>query len=178
MKNVINTVIRRMTIEDIDEVCAMEEEAFSMPWHKESFVDMINNRDALYFVAEDRTSKNEEKTASDNHGLNNGANDSKSDRGVICGAAGVLAVLGEGNICNIVVRRDYRDRGIGRRLVESMIKTGKEEYGIKDFTLEVRVSNKAAIGLYESLGFVCEGIRPRFYEKPTEDACIYWLRES
>ncbi len=143
--------IRKMEMNDIDAVCAMEEEAFSMPWHRESFIDMINNRNALYLVAED-------------------------DRGVVCGAAGVLAVAGEGSICNIVVKADCRDRGIGRRLVQSMIDRGQSEYDIKDYTLEVRVSNEPARHLYESMGFVCEGIRPGFYEKPAEDACIYWLR--
>ena len=51
-----------------------------------------------------------------------------------------------------------------------------EERGMEAFTLEVRVSNAAAIHVYEKLGFVSEGIRPRFYEKPTEDAVIMWRR--
>ena len=48
--------------------------------------------------------------------------------------------------------------------------------GVKAFTLEVRVSNKAAIHMYEKVGFVSEGIRPGFYEKPVEDAMIMWKR--
>ena len=48
--------------------------------------------------------------------------------------------------------------------------------GLNAYTLEVRVSNTAAIGLYEKLGFVSEGIRPNFYEKPAEDAMIMWKR--
>ncbi|MDE7430041.1 MAG: GNAT family N-acetyltransferase, partial [Lachnospiraceae bacterium] len=48
--------------------------------------------------------------------------------------------------------------------------------GLTAYTLEVRVSNQAAIGLYEKLGFASEGIRPNFYEKPTEDAMIMWKR--
>ena len=42
------------------------------------------------------------------------------------------------------------------------------------YTLEVRVSNQAAIHLYESLGFASFGIRKNFYEKPKEDAMIMW----
>lgn len=51
-----------------------------------------------------------------------------------------------------------------------------EQEGIRAFTLEVRVSNAAAIHVYEKLGFVSEGIRPGFYEKPDEDAMILWKR--
>ena len=43
--------IRDWRMNDIDRVCELEEEAFSMPWHKESFIDMVNNPDALYLVA-------------------------------------------------------------------------------------------------------------------------------
>ena len=50
------------------------------------------------------------------------------------------------------------------------------ESGIRAFTLEVRESNAAAQALYESLGFVCEGIRPGYYTKPSEGAKIYWKR--
>ena len=48
--------------------------------------------------------------------------------------------------------------------------------GINAFTLEVRAGNAPAIHLYEKLGFVQEGIRPGFYERPKEDAIIMWKR--
>ena len=48
--------------------------------------------------------------------------------------------------------------------------------GVQALTLEVRSTNTAAIRLYESLGFVQEGVRKNFYEKPTEDALILWKR--
>ena len=50
--------------------------------------------------------------------------------------------------------------------------------GAKEFTLEVRVSNAGAIHVYESLGFVTEGVRKNFYEEPTEDALIMWKRQQ
>ena len=51
-----------------------------------------------------------------------------------------------------------------------------KERGIGDITLEVRDGNEPAIHIYEKLGFVSEGIRPGFYEKPVEDALIMWRR--
>ena len=50
--------------------------------------------------------------------------------------------------------------------------------GVRNYTLEVRASNVPAIGLYEKLGFVKEGIRPDFYSYPDEDAIIMWRRIS
>ena len=175
----MNLIIRKLRIKDIDSVCAMEKEAFSMPWHRESFIDMINNRDALYLVAELSDDGNGQMTDPDDGIIKtyDFAFDYDGDVTVV-GCAGLISVVGEGNICNIVIKKEFRRLGIARRLVQSMIDAGKEQFGIKDFTLEVRRSNEAAKRLYEELGFECEGIRPKFYVKPVEDACIYWLRES
>jgi ribosomal-protein-alanine N-acetyltransferase len=46
----------------------------------------------------------------------------------------------------------------------------------QEFFLEVRESNEAAIGLYARQGFVKEGVRKNFYEKPVENAVIMWKR--
>lgn len=147
-----NIIIRDLTMEDIDQVCMIEEETFSMPWHKESFVDMVNNPNAIYVVASD-------------------------DKGVIYACAGALSIVGEGSICNIAVKNDYRGQGVGELITRSLLARGIKDFGIEAYTLEVRVSNEPARKLYEKLGFECEGIRPGYYEKPDEDACIYWLRD-
>ncbi|MFA7637566.1 MAG: GNAT family N-acetyltransferase, partial [Monoglobales bacterium] len=47
--------------------------------------------------------------------------------------------------------------------------------GCDFITLEVRISNSAAIGLYEKFGFVSQGIRKGFYSYPVEDANIMTL---
>ena len=43
---------------------------------------------------------------------------------------------------------------------------------LESISLEVRVSNEAAIRLYETYGFEKVGKRPGFYQKPTEDAYV------
>ncbi|MGN0307746.1 MAG: ribosomal protein S18-alanine N-acetyltransferase [Lachnospiraceae bacterium] len=133
----------------VDQVCKLEEEAFSMPWHKESFLEMISRPDACYLVA------------------------LVGER--VAASCGLREILGEGEITNVVTAYEFRRRGIGRKLLERLLKEG-ERRGILAFTLEVRCSNQAAIGLYKSLGFAEEGIRPGFYEKPREDALIMWKR--
>ena len=60
-------------------------------------------------------------------------------------------------------------------MLQYLIEDGYQN-GLTAFTLEVRVSNQNAIHVYEKLGFFSEGIRPNFYEKPTEDAMIMWKR--
>jgi ribosomal-protein-alanine N-acetyltransferase len=49
--------------------------------------------------------------------------------------------------------------------------------GARQATLEVRRSNVAALGLYEGLGFACEGVRKDYYQTPREDALVLWHRK-
>lgn len=143
--------IRPMQEADVPYISKLEEETFSMPWSAESFLEMIQKEDQQYYVAE--------------------------EDGQLLGGCGLLMVLDEGNITNVVVRPEARNRGIGTMLVQHLIAEG-ERAGLTAFTLEVRVSNLMAIHVYEKCGFVSEGIRPRFYEKPTEDAVIMWKRQE
>ena len=95
--------------------------------------------------------------------------------GRVVGSCGVTNVSGDGEIDNVVVDEACRNRGIATALLRETLRRGYA-MGVEAFTLEVRVSNAPAIHVYEKVGFVSEGIRPRFYEKPTEDAMILWKR--
>lgn len=141
--------IRPMERADVDAISRLEEETFSMPWSREAFLEMITKDDAAYYVAE----------------LD----------GRVVGGCGVLMIAGEGNITNVVVAGEARNKGIGTKMLRYLMEEG-ERNGLGAFTLEVRVSNAAAIHVYEKLGFLSEGIRPNFYEKPAEDAVIMWKR--
>jgi ribosomal-protein-alanine N-acetyltransferase len=44
----------------------------------------------------------------------------------------------------------------------------------RGYTLEVRISNVAAIALYESLGFARRGLRRGYYTDNREDALVMW----
>lgn len=140
-----------MKEEHVPAVSLLEQTAFSMPWSAQDFLDMVEREGALYLVA--------------------------LYEGRPIGVCGVIDACGDGDISNVAVEEAWRGRGVGRMLVAALMEWGKG-IGICNYTLEVRVSNKAAIRLYESLGFQSEGIRPDFYEKPREDALIMWKRQA
>ena len=142
-------LIREMRAADVEAVSKIESEAFSMPWSARDFLEMVEADYAYYYVAE-------------------------AD-GNLAGCCGIRNMAGEGEITNVVVAADYRKKGIGRKMMEYMLERAKEN-GMGACTLEVRVSNRPAIRLYESLGFKGEGVRPGFYDKPKEDALIMWKR--
>lgn len=140
-----------LTREDVDEVCKIEEAVFSMPWKARDFIEMIEADYAYYVVA-------------------------KED-GIPIGCCGVRNMCGDGEITNVVIREDKRRLGAGYRMLQFMMNEARTR-GVNNFTLEVRASNAPAIALYERLGFVSEGVRPSFYEKPREDAIIMWKRNE
>lgn len=144
-------MIRRMLEADLSGVSELERQYFSMPWSEKQLQESLENPDYLFLVLE--------------------------LEGKIAGYAGLVRAGDEGDITNVVLAEECRGRGFGKLLVRTLLEEGKRR-GIRDFTLEVRVSNTPAIHVYEALGFVKEGVRKRFYEKPTEDAWIMWKRDG
>lgn len=142
---------RKIKATDIDEAYELEVNSFSAPWPKSAFEEIVDKKDADYFLAEDI----------DNNKL-------------IAGCV-LFYIVDEGDIFNVAVNKDYQGNGIATKLIEFAISQGVEA-GLKDFTLEVRKSNIAAIRVYEKCGFESEGIRPGFYSNPKEDAVIMWRR--
>lgn len=141
--------IRRLQESDIPVLLEMEQEAFSVPWSERNFRALLDQPGYLYLVAE------------------------TDDR--VVGICGMMTLCGEGDIDKVLVDSHYRGQGIGKTLLRELLLQGQQQ-DIRDFTLEVRVSNLPAIELYRQAGFVSEGIRPGFYDKPKEDAMIMWKR--
>ena len=111
--------IRKMTTDDLDQVAELEEKNFSVPWHKESFAEILNNPAALYMVAE--------------------------QDGKLIGTCGIITALDEGDICNVVTDENFRGQGVAYALVSKVMERAFEEFGTTNFTLEVRVGNASAI---------------------------------
>ena len=89
----------------------------------------------------------------------------------MCAYGGMLIAVDEGQITNIATHPDYRRQGYGKAIVEALIKHAKNNR-LDSISLEVRVSNKAAIDLYTAIGFKIEGKRKDFYTMPREDALV------
>jgi len=143
--------IREIREEDVEILSAMEREIFSLPWSPSDFRDLITcgYKDCLVALGDGR----------------------------VAGCAVLSDICGEGSIDKVMVAREFRGRMVGQKLLAALLELG-EQKGIEAFTLEVRVSNETAIHIYTKCGFRSEGIRPRFYEKPVEDAMIMWRRSG
>lgn len=138
--------VRRMTIEDVPQVHAIELATFPMPWSEQSFIDeMTKNVCARYMVAE--------------------------ENGQILAFAGAWLIFDEGHITNIAVAEEHRGRGIGRAVTEAL-KQYAANMGVQYMTLEVRRSNLVAQSMYKKLGFIELGYRKRYYEDNGEDALL------
>ena len=60
----------------------------------------------------------------------------------------------QGYIAMLAVEEEYRKRGLGRKMVELLMDNFKKNYRVNEISIETEVDNYAALGLYESFGFV------------------------
>ena len=141
--------IRLMEPKDLDEILEVENSCFRIPWTKSMFGDELYNLNAHYFIIEVNKK--------------------------IVGYVGFWKIIDEAHITNVAIHKDYRGLGYGRALINALINKAKE-LEIIAATLEVRVSNRTAISLYESFGFVSSGVRYKYYSDNDEDALIMWVR--
>lgn len=91
-----------------------------------------------------------------------------------------MRLLGdEAEILNIAVNKNFRQQGYGKMLLQYLLIFSKQK-NVQKIFLEVRVSNLAAIHLYEKIGFKKIAMRKNYYAagKKREDAVIYKLSFS
>jgi ribosomal-protein-alanine N-acetyltransferase len=79
-------------------------------------------------------------------------------------------LIKKGHVVSLAVLPEYRGKGLGKGLISNAFK-GMLGYGAKESYLEVRVSNLAAVSLYEKLGFKVVKTRKNYY-KDGEDAYL------
>jgi len=91
----------------------------------------------------------------------------------LIGLGCLWAILEEAHITLLAIHPDYRQQGLGQAVLLGLLTTACRR-GLERATLEVRVSNGAAIALYEKFGFQTAGRRRRYYTQPEEDALMLW----
>lgn len=139
--------IRVMTYEDVGRVIAVEEQAYTHPWTSGIFKDCIRVGYSCWVFAL---------------------------RSSVVGYGIVMMTPGESHILNICVHPQYQGRGLGRKMLHHLVNESKQ-HGVDMVLLEVRRSNTAGIGLYQSEGFHELGVRKDYYPESTgrEDAIIF-----
>ncbi|MCH8199113.1 MAG: ribosomal protein S18-alanine N-acetyltransferase [Chloroflexi bacterium] len=174
-QSVMPYALRPMGAHDIDQVAAMEREAFPTLWPPTSYRRELKNRVAEYLVCvrEGEFVTVEPPRRSRLLRLFSRRNKPTLPLQVplLVGFVGVWYQAGDAHIVSIAVREEYRRRGLGELLligaVEMAVRRGQQVV-----TLEVRASNDAAQALYAKYGFSQTGLRPRYYADNHEDAVI------
>lgn len=139
----------------LDSVTAIEEEDGDARWTRAQFEKELSQEVGRFFVV-----LGSDPTATATGGQT-----------PILGYGGYWKVGPEAQITNLVVRKDQRCRGIGRRLLEFILDCARVEM-CSACTLEVRQGNVHAQSLYRALGFEVKGARPKIYQNPVEDAVL------
>ncbi len=138
--------VRRLAYSDLPSVISIERRSFPAPWSLAMFVLELSKPSGICLVA------------TEDDDLLGYLVCSRYDR--------------VWHLMNVAVIPERRRQGVATRLISQLISEAGDEL---PFTLEVRVSNRDAIAMYERLGFRSAGVRPRYYQDNGEDALIMWL---
>ena len=138
--------IRRLAYSDLPAVISIERRSFPSPWSLAMFVLELSKPSGICLAA--------------------------SDGDELLGYLVCSRYDQVWHLMNVAVAPERRRAGVARGLIRQLVEEGG---GRLPFTLEVRVSNRPAIAMYEQLGFRSAGVRPRYYRDNGEDALIMWL---
>ena len=139
--------IRPLGLSDLNSIDGIEQRAYRTPWSRSMFASELAKASSICL----------------------GAFDEERLIGYIVNSRYVDAW----HVMNVAVHPDYQRRGIATRLLERLFDLTRDDQR-RGYTLEVRVSNLDAIGLYEKLGFERQGLRRGYYTDNREDALIMW----
>ncbi len=152
----MQTILRPMSLADLDQVEEIDRLSFQLPWPKDAFLyEIKQNPNSLCWVAEQRMS---------------------DQSPIIVGTIVVWLILEEAHIGTLAVRPGYRQEGIAQRLLAKVLLEAARS-GAAYALLEVRMSNQAAQNLYKKFGFEVVGLRKGYYQDTQEDAVLMTLAE-
>ncbi len=132
---------------DLEAVWAIERASFSHPWTLAMFQEELAKVPSTLYVLKEMPGNR------------------------VLGYSCFWSLSGELQLANIAVHPDLRGQGLGGKLLNHLLREA-ESREVEKIFLEVRPSNRAAIGLYERLGFKVLYRRPRYYTPEGEDALV------
>lgn len=147
----MDILIQDLRPEDVSAVLSIEKASFTTPWSEILFMNEIFKPRSLPKAA--------------------------MIGGKLVGYICANYLLDEGHVLNVTVHPDFRKKGIASRLVHYMIDLLRKE-GCLTIFLEVRISNEAALAMYQKAGFRIISARKAYYTLPVEDAVIMSLVTS
>jgi ribosomal-protein-alanine N-acetyltransferase len=140
---------RRLKLRDLSAIERIERASYPTPWSRSMFAGELAKPSSICLGAID------------------------GETGTLAGYLIISRYVDAWHVMNLAVADEYRRRGIATRMMERLFELTAGD-GHRGYTLEVRISNDAAIKLYESLGFRARGIRRGYYTDNREDALIMW----
>src|SRR5439155_11849510 len=143
--------LRKLALADLGAIEKIERRSYPTPWSRSMFAGELAKPSSICL----------------------GAFDADGDEGTLVGYLIVSRYVDAWHVMNVAVDPDHRGRGIATTMLERLFEVTADD-ARRGYTLEVRVSNGTAIGLYERLGFEARGIRRGYYTDNREDALIMW----
>jgi ribosomal-protein-alanine N-acetyltransferase len=145
----VNVDFRPLALADLNAIELIERRTYPTPWSRSMFAGEIAKPSSICVGAFD------------------------PDTEKLIGYLIIARYVDAWHVMNIAVEPALQRRGIATLLLEHLFELTADD-SHRGFTLEVRVSNGAAIRLYERLGFKSRGIRRGYYTDNQEDALIMW----
>lgn len=165
MPDALSYIVEPMTLDDIDQVMEIEHLAFSAPWSARAYrFELQENRQSTMLVVRPAILR-----VGPLAGLLRRLKPAKERR--VLGYGGFWLLVDDAHICTIAVHPEWRGQGLGKLILLSLLERGKR-LGAQRATLEVRVSNLPALGLYYKCGFQTVSRQRRYYSDNQEDAYI------
>jgi [ribosomal protein S18]-alanine N-acetyltransferase len=159
--------VRPMVVEDMEQVVALDQMSFSLPWPAHSFrYELFENEVARLWVAEVKSAQTQATPAS--------IISAPVVYPTVVGMIVVWLILDEVHIATIAVHPQYRRLGIGRQILITALRECRA-HGAVSATLEVRENNSNAISMYRKFGFEIVGRRKHYYKDTNEDAILMTL---
>lgn len=144
--------LRPLDISDLDAIERIERVSYPTPWSRSMFASELAKPSSLSLAAVD-------------------------DTGALLGYLILSRYVDAWHVMNVAVDPERRRQGIASALLERLFEITQDD-ARRGYTLEVRVSNVAAIRLYERFGFHSRGFRRGYYVDNREDALIMWRDPS